>query len=99
MYDEEFLKKIKFFGLLKYDSTKVFSLVEFEVDLIHFKKDFFDENSEVYKHYENGRNSADFAFDKKLFDEAITGDKEAMKMLEERQEDFAYKNKKNELFG
>jgi hypothetical protein len=85
MYSEEFLKKITGVGSLGYSYQKTINVLDIE-NLDTFKKDFFDENSEVYKYYRKGMDIADYAIDQKLFEKAKSGDLKALDEYERRRD-------------
>ena len=99
VYDDAFLKQMKLFGLLKYDLKRILSILYGQIDAVQFKQDFADENSDVYKNYHNGKDSADFAIDKALFDLAIKGDVDAITKLEEMRADAKYNDMVKEIYG
>jgi hypothetical protein len=85
-YGSEFLKKMKLFGLMRYDFERIAVIVAEDksehVDAVQFERDFHSPDHPVFREYDKGRKSADFSIEKALFDKAVTGDKDAVVELE-----------------
>lgn len=62
MYSEEFLKKVKSFGVLQYSADRIISVLSPE-NPDQFKKDFADPESVVYIMYQAGFNSGQYMLD------------------------------------
>jgi hypothetical protein len=77
------LFKIQAFGVLEYPPKKIINILEVE-DESAFMRDFYNPLSDIYKAYQRGKDKADYAVDKKLFDLAKSGDIEALIKLEDR---------------
>jgi hypothetical protein len=82
-YTEEFLKKVVQAGTLGYPLSKILNVLEVD-DVRLFTSDFYDQNSEVFKHYKKGLDKSDFLLDSMLFDRAREGDLKAFDKFEER---------------
>ena len=76
-------------GTLAYPLSKCLNVLEEGFDQEQFKKDFYDETSEVYNAYQAGKDKADFLIDTKLFEKARGGDIKALEKLELRQRTYA----------
>jgi hypothetical protein len=84
MYSESFLDKVRSFGILGYSCEQIIDLVEPE-NVQHFREDFEDSNSEVYRAYRKGKTTGEYNIDKELFDKSTKGhDLTANNSLEER---------------
>ena len=99
MQDPKFLDKIKMFGLLKYNLKKILSILRGQIDPTEFIRQFNDQESDIYLTYRSGFDNADFAIEKPIFDSALKGDLDAVKLLDERREESEYKQNVNQIFG
>lgn len=88
MYTEDFLVTIRGFGLLGYSLRDIILMVQ-PANLDQFIKDFNDPENDVYKAYQNGKISGNYALDKSLFDlaksDSIEANKEFIRRQRERQ--------------
>jgi hypothetical protein len=69
MYTEEFLKKVKSFGVLQYSADRMISVLA-PADPDQFKKDFSDPESVVYIMYQAGFNSGQYMLDVQQYKQA-----------------------------
>ncbi|MDR1544431.1 MAG: hypothetical protein LBS50_08520 [Prevotellaceae bacterium] len=95
MYSEQFLDKVRSFGVLGYSCEKIIDLVEPD-NIVQFRVDFHTETSEVFRAYRKGRTTGEYNADKELFDQSVKGHNlTANNILNERKQ----KNKINELIN
>jgi hypothetical protein len=84
----EFLKKVMQLGTLGYPLSKCINVLEDGFDVEQFKKDFYDETSEIFLSYQKGADKADFLIDNKLFEKARAGDLKALEKYELRKRGY-----------
>lgn len=76
---------IKNFGAFKYDINKMANILDWPPHQV--KTEFENKESEYRKLYEQGRDTADFLIDKKLYDLAKDGDLKALEEFETRRDE------------
>lgn len=82
-YTAEQLKRAVQLGAVGYGFEKCANVLEIE-NMTAFEADYNNPASEFKRHYQKGRDMADFAIDAKLFELAKGGDIDALHELEER---------------
>ena len=70
------------FGVFNYDSKKIASILELDKDEVD--SELKNEESELSKLLQKGKDMADYVIDLKLFEMAKTGDIKALDKLENR---------------
>jgi hypothetical protein len=70
------------FGAFGYDAAKISSILEYDIKEV--EKQLKDAKSELNILMQKGRDMADYAIDKKLFEMARSGDIKAMEKLDTR---------------
>jgi hypothetical protein len=99
-YSNEFLKRMKMFGLLQYSIDRMLVIIsgdDEKTSLAEFKKDFSNPSHPVFTEYDKGFKNADFAVEIALFDKAKKGEKDAVEMLEDYRARRQYEVKVKEL--
>ncbi|MDR1436894.1 MAG: hypothetical protein LBI65_02120 [Candidatus Symbiothrix sp.] len=100
-YGEEFLKRMKLFGLLQYSLDRMVVIISEDgekISIPEFKNDFANPEHPVFIEYDKGYKNADFAIETALFNEAGKGNKDAVKALEDYRGRQYYKLKVREIF-
>jgi hypothetical protein len=95
MYTEEFLKRIKAFGVLQYNIDRIISITNFEYPE-QLKADLKDPESIVCTMYEAGFNSGQYRLDAEAFKLAEIETQKAKKEFEDYDESIKLRKK---LFG
>lgn len=83
-YDSVFIEKVKAFGMLRYPAHEIIFLVEPE-DPAQFTQDFNNPDHELFKAYQQGKISGQYAMDKALFDQGKSNNMDANEKLNQRQ--------------
>lgn len=95
-YTPEFLKNIADCGSLGFECEKI--IIAFKVENPEeFRRDFYDENSIIFKEYQRGILRAEFAISKAIYKKAETGDIEAIKEYENRRKRNIAENDQNRI--
>lgn len=95
MYNEEFLKKIKAFGVLQYDVDRIISILNPEYPE-QLKHDLKDPESVVHTMYQAGFNAGQYRLDAEAFKMAEI---KTQKSKQEFEQNTKYLKMRNELFG
>lgn len=94
-YTEDQLKKTIMLGSLNYGIRKCINVLDID-DEAAFIKDFDNPESEIARRYKKGQDIAEFAIDAKIFELAKSGDKDAVKMYEDRKKERKRREKEED---
>jgi hypothetical protein len=99
-YGENFLNRIKSFGLLRYTLDRILILISEDknIDIEKFKEDFSNKEHPVFLNYHSGFKSADYAIEISLFNRAKEGEKDAIETLEKYRGMREYESYVSRLF-
>jgi hypothetical protein len=92
------LNKVTSYGVLGYAVDQIIALLD-PKDKQAFRADFFSSDSDLCKAYQKGVNTGKYTLDKRMFDAAQDGDREANGVLYQRMERSRIDNKISEKFG
>lgn len=82
---EDFLDKIKGFGILGYSAEKIIHILDVhQADVTSFLVEFYKKGSKVATAYQKGKDVADYTIDLKLWEQAKRGDLKSLEAFESR---------------
>ena len=91
------LEKMQQYGMLGYSINDICIIDGF--DKKKFTEEFNNKNSDIYKAYQKGAAVAKLNIETKLFNQAKEGDIEAIKLIDERNQQNEINNLKSKYFG
>jgi hypothetical protein len=81
----QYYDKLIMLGELHYPLQKCLNILDVpDADIADFTKEFENEKSKVFQHWNKGRDKSDFDIDTKLLMLAKSGDINAIKLLDQR---------------
>lgn len=95
---EEQLKQIKQFGMLSYPPRKICVLLSIK-DVTSFLREFNNPDSKIFTEYQLGKELANLAIDKELFEQAKKGGIDELETLQKKQRQAKIDELKKELFN
>jgi hypothetical protein len=82
---DDFLEKIKGFGILGYSADKIIHILDIQQSQVAaFLNEFYKRGSKLATAYQKGKDVADYTIDLKLWEQAKRGDLKALEAFENR---------------